>query len=190
MMRWLVEGVPNMVDVRVPDRVEPGDAVTIEATVVDKQFVELNDATVVAQVTKPGGATMTVPLQWNGERDGEYRGTFVSAEAGAYEVTVDATRSGGQTVGSGSGFVRAGPGEAEFFDPTMHGAPLRRIAEETGGRFYTADNVKGLAEDIRYAGRGVTSVEQRELWNMPIILIALMGLVCAEWGYRRLVGLA
>jgi len=122
--------------------------------------------------------------------DGEYRGTFVSAEAGAYEVTVDATRSGGQTVGSGSGFVRAGPGEAEFFDPTMHGAPLRRIAEETGGRFYTADNVKGLAEDIRYAGRGVTSVEQRELWNMPIILIALMGLVCAEWGYRRLVGLA
>jgi hypothetical protein len=86
--------------------------------------------------------------------------------------------------------VRVGPGEAEFFDPTMHGAPLRRIAEETGGRFYTADNVKGLAEDIRYAGRGVTSVEQRELWNMPIILIALMGLVCAEWGYRRLVGLA
>jgi hypothetical protein len=25
---------------------------------------------------------------------------------------------------------------------------------------------------------------------MPIILIALMGLVCAEWGYRRMVGLA
>ena len=190
MLRWLVEGVPNMVDVRVPDRVEPGDPVTIEATVVDKQFVELNDATVVAQVTKPGGTTMTIPLQWNGERDGEYRGTFVSAEAGAYQVAVDATRSGGQAVGTGSGFVRVGPGEAEFFDPTMHGAPLRRIAEETGGRFYTPDTAKGLAEDIRYAGRGVTSVEERELWNMPIILIALMGLVCAEWGYRRLVGLA
>jgi uncharacterized membrane protein len=190
MLRWLVEGVPSLVDVRVPDRVEPGDPVTIEATVVDKQFVELNDATVVAQVTKPGGTTMTIPLQWNGERDGEYRGTFVSAEAGAYQVAVDATRSGGQTVGSGSGFVRVGPGEAEFFDPTMHGAPLRRIAEETGGRFYTPDTAKGLAEDIRYAGRGVTSVEERELWNMPIILISLMGLVCAEWGYRRLVGLA
>ena len=47
MMRWLVEGVPNMVDVRVPDRVEPGDPVIVEATVVDKQFVELNDATVL-----------------------------------------------------------------------------------------------------------------------------------------------
>ena len=167
MMRWLVEGVPSMVDVRVPDRVEPGDAVTVEATVVDKQFVELNDATVMAQVAKPGGGTMTLPLQWTGDRDGENRGTFVSAEAGAYEVTVDATRSGGQVVGTGAGFVRAGPGEAEFFDPTMHGAPMRRIAEETGGKFYTADTAQGLAEDIRYAGRGVTSVEEREPGTCP-----------------------
>jgi len=189
-MRWLVEGVPSVVDVRAPERVEPGDSVTLEATVVDAQFVELNDATVVAQVARPNGATMTVPLQWTGERDGEYRATFVSTEAGAYEVTVDATRAGGQAVGTGSAYVRVGPGEAEFFDPTMHAAPLRRISEETGGRFYTPESALGLAEDIRYAGRGVTSVEERELWNMPIILIALMGLVCAEWGYRRVVGLA
>ena len=67
----------------------------------------------------------------------------------------------------------------------MHEGPLRRIAEETGGRFYTPETAAGMAEDVRYAGRGVTSVEERELWNMPIILIALMGLVCAEWGYRR-----
>jgi hypothetical protein len=190
MLRWLVEGVPNTVEVRVPDRVEPGDPVVVEASVVDGQFVELNDASVVAQVAKPDGTTLSVPLQWTGDRDGEYRGTFVSAEPGAYEVTVDATRSGGQAVGSGEAYVRVGPGEAEFFEPTMHAAPLQRIAEETGGRFYTPDAARGLTEDIRYAGRGVTSIEERELWNMPIILIALMGLVCAEWGYRRMVGLA
>jgi hypothetical protein len=86
--------------------------------------------------------------------------------------------------------VRAGAGDSEYFDPTMHEAPLRRIADETGGRFYTPANAQGLAEDIRYAGRGVTSIEERELWNMPIILLALIGLVCAEWGYRRAVGLA
>ncbi|HET9363344.1 MAG TPA: glutamine amidotransferase [Vicinamibacterales bacterium] len=190
MLRWLVEGVPNTVEIRMPDRVEPGDPVAIEASVVDGQFVELNDASVVAQIAKPDGTTLSVPLQWTGERDGEYRGTFVSTEPGAYGVTVDATRSGGQAVGSGAAYVRAGPSEAEFFDPTMHTAPLQRIAEETGGRFYTPEGARGLTEDIRYAGRGVTSIEERELWNMPIILIALMGLVCAEWGYRRMVGLA
>jgi hypothetical protein len=46
--------------------------------------------------------------------------------------------------GAGAGRQRRhlrarGPGDAEYFDPTMHAAPLRRIAEETGGRFYTPD---------------------------------------------------
>ena len=190
MLRWLVDGVPGVVEARTTqERVEPGEAVTVEATVMDKTFVELNDASVTARVTLPNGGTTDVPLEWSGERDGLYRGTFVSSDAGTYEVAVDSSR-GSAIVGSGVAFLRAGPSDAEFFDPTMHEGPLRRIAEETGGRFYTTDTIAGMAEDVRYAGRGVTSVEERELWNMPIILIALMGLICAEWGYRRAVGLS
>jgi uncharacterized membrane protein len=190
MLRWMVDGVPGMVEARpATERVEPGESATIEATILDKSYVELNDASVTARVTRPNGATLDVPLQWTGERDGLYRGTFVSSEAGTYEVAVDSSK-GSAVLGSGVTHLRAGPSDAEYFDPTMHEAPLRRIAEETGGRFYTPDEAAGMAEDVRYAGRGVTSVEERELWNMPIILIALMGLVCAEWGYRRAVGLS
>ncbi|HTM05510.1 MAG TPA: glutamine amidotransferase, partial [Vicinamibacterales bacterium] len=190
MLRWVVEGVGDEVDVKTTtERVEPGEPVTIEANVRDKQYVEMNDATVVATVARPGGATFSVPLQWTGERDGQYRGTFVTSEPGAYDVAVDATRAN-QPIGSGRTYVRAAPGDVEFFDPTMHEAPLRRIADETGGRFYAADNVAGLAEDVRISGRGVTTIEERDLWNMPIILLTLMALVCGEWGYRRAVGLA
>ena len=47
MLRWLVDGVPGVVEARTTvDRVEPGEAVTIEATIVDKTYVELNDASV------------------------------------------------------------------------------------------------------------------------------------------------
>lgn len=191
MLRWLVDGVPDAVDVHTSsERVDPGEPVTIDATVVDKQWVELNDATVVAQVSRPDGTSETVPLQWTGERDGHYRGTFVSTKAGPYEVAVDASRAGGQAVGSSTTYLRAVPSEAEFFDPTMHAQPMKRIAQETGGRFYTADAAQTLADDVRVAGRGVTAVEERELWNMPIVLITLFGLVCCEWGYRRVVGLA
>lgn len=190
MLRWLVDGVPGVVEARTPtDRVEPGESVTLDADVVDPTFVELNDAAVVAHVTRPGGGAIDVPLQWTGERDGQYRGTFVSTEQGAYEVKVEASRAG-KTIGAGTMYIRAVPSDAEYFDPTMHEGPLRRIADETGGRFYTPDTVAGLAEDVRYAGRGVTTVEERELWNMPIVLIALLGLVCGEWGYRRAVGLS
>jgi hypothetical protein len=190
MLRWLVADVPAPVEARTTvDRVEPGEAVSIEASVVDPTWLDINDAHVMARVTRPGGSTLDVPLQWSGERDGQYRGTFVSTVPGAYEIAIDADRAG-KPIGTNTAYVRAGAGDSEYFDPTMHEAPLRRIADETGGRFYTPANVTGLPEDVSYAGRGVTSVEERELWNMPIILIMLVGLVCAEWGYRRAVGLS
>ncbi len=190
MLRWLVNSVPSVVEAHgAAERVEPGEPVTVEATVKDKAHVELNGADVTARVTRPSGGTVDVPLEWSGEIDGLYRGTFVSTEAGTYEVAVDASQ-GADIVGSDVAFVRAGPSDEEFFDPTMHEGPLRRIADESGGRFYTPETAAGLAEDVRYTGRGVTSVEERDLWNMPIVLFVLMSLVCAEWGYRRAVGLS
>jgi uncharacterized membrane protein len=190
LLRWLVDGVPGVVETHtLTERVEAGETVTLNSEVVDKAFVELNDARVTAQVGTPSGAAIEVPMQWTGERNGQYRGTFVAPEQGLYAAKVTAAREG-KTIGEGSTHVRAAPGDAEYFDPTMHAARLRRIAEETGGRFYTADNVAAVPEDVKYTGRGVTTVEERDLWHMPIVLMLLVGLVCAEWGYRRAVGMA
>jgi hypothetical protein len=62
---------------------------------------------------------------------------------------------------------------------------LQRIAKETGGRFYTADAMASLPDDLKYSGRGVTAVEERELWHMPALLLSLVVIVCTEWGLRR-----
>jgi len=130
-----------------------------------------------------------VPMQWGGERSGEYVAQIPAVGAGQYEARIEATR-GGESIGSTVAHVRAAPGDAEYFDATMHAATLRRIADETGGKFYTAAAMQGLAEDLRYTGRGVTTVEERDLWHLPIVFILLIGLMCAEWGYRRSVGLS
>jgi hypothetical protein len=128
-------------------------------------------------------------MQWTGERNGEYRATFPAADLGLYVAQVEATR-GGKSLGTGTTQVRATPSDAEYFDATMHAQRLQRIAEETGGRFYTPETIAGMPEDLRYTGRGVTTVEERELWHMPIVLFLLLGLMSAEWAYRRAVGLA
>ncbi len=161
----------------------------IIAEVVDPAYVEVNDARVVAKVTGPKGAVQEIPMQWTGERNGEYRATFATADQGMYVAQVEAARAG-KTLGTSRTQVRAVPSDAEYFDATMHAARLKRIAEETGGRFYTPETITGLPEDLRYTGRGVTTVEERELWHMPIVLFALLGLISAEWGYRRAVGMA
>ena len=190
LLRWLVDGVPGPVEVHTSaDRVEAGEQITLTADVVDDTFLELNDAQVTAKVTTPAGSIVDVPMQWTGERNGQYRGTFVSAAQGMYAATVDASREG-KPIGQGQTHVRAAPGDAEYFDATMHAARLKRVAEETGGRFYTPETVGTLAEDLKYTGRGVTTVEERDLWHMPIVLLALVGLTCAEWAYRRAVGMA
>jgi uncharacterized membrane protein len=190
LLRWLVDDVPDTVDVHpVADRVEPGETVTLVADVVDRSFLELNDATVTAHVTGPSGEVEQIPVRWSGERDGEYSATFTAKAEGIYTARVEATRAG-QPVGSSVTQVRAVPGDGEYFDATMQAPRLQRIADETGGRFYTPSNVAGLPEDLQYTGRGVTTIEERELWHMPIVLMALLGLMGAEWALRRRAGLA
>jgi uncharacterized membrane protein len=190
LLRWLVDGVPGAVEVHTSaERVEAGEQVVLTADVVDDTFLEVNDAQVVGKVTTPNGGVIDVPMQWTGERNGQYRGTFVTSEQGMYAVRVDASRQG-KTLGVGQTHTRAAPGDAEYFDATMHAARLQRIAEETGGRFYTPATMNALSEDLKYAGRGVTTVEERDLWHMPIVLLALLGLTCVEWAYRRRVGMA
>jgi len=190
LLRWVVEAVPDSVDIHTSsERVEAGEPVTLTAEVVDKSFVELNDARVVAKVKDPQGNSVDVPLQWTGERSGEYKGTFTAATEGMYTADVEASREG-KPLGTSSVHMRAAPGDGEYFDASMHAARLKRIADETGGKFYTPDTVNALPEDLKYAGRGVTTIEERDLWHMPIVLLLIGGLMAGEWAYRRAVGFA
>jgi uncharacterized membrane protein len=195
MIRWLVDGVPDQVNVTTTaDRVEPGEPIKIAAEVLDSAYSEVNDSRVMAHITAPSGKTADMPIDWTVTRDGDYRATYTPDETGIYDIRVTAERStnSGQvtTLGSGSMHVRVSAGDAEYYDAAMRATLLKRIADETGGRFFTAANVQSLPEAISYSGRGVTVVEERELWDMPALFMLLVGLVSAEWGYRRVRGLA
>jgi uncharacterized membrane protein len=190
LVRWLVDGVPDPVMLTTSsERVEPGETLKLSADVVDPAFVEVNDAQVVAQVTSPSGKTAEVPLEWTVAKDGEYKGTMVADEPGLYKIKTTATRNGAE-VGTHTLFARAAAGDNEYFDAPMRSSLLNRIAEETGGHFFTPSNASELPEAISYSGRGVTVVEERDLWDMPILLILLLGLLGADWGFRRVRGLA
>jgi uncharacterized membrane protein len=194
MVRWLVDGVPEQVGVLpAVDRVEPGEPVKLTAEVNDPAFAEVNDAQVVAEVRSPSGKVNEVRLEWTVTRDGEYVGTFVPDESGTYEVRGTATRSKDgvtQDLGSSVMHTRASAGDSEYFDAGMRASLLTRISEETGGRFFTPSSSSSLPEAISYSGRGVTVVEERDLWDMPALLIVLLAIIGAEWGFRRTRGLA
>lgn len=191
LTRWLVDGVPEPVMVTVaPDRVQPGEPITITAEVFDTEYRGINDGRVVAHVTAPSGRVEDVALEWTVEQDGEYRARFTPTEGGVYRIAVDGVRRSGDATGRGSTSLRVGASDAEYFDAAMRASLLRRLSEETGGRFFRAGDTGLLADAISYSGRGVTVVEDRDLWDMPIVLIAVLGLMAAEWTTRRKWGLA
>jgi uncharacterized membrane protein len=189
LLRWLVDGVPDRVMVSAaPGSVQRGEPVTLTADMVDPEHQGVNNAQVTAQVTAPSGRLEDVPMEWSVRRPGEYTARFTPSEDGLYRVRVGGTY-GGLDAGAGEVAVRVAPSDAEYFDAAMRAPLLERLAEETGGRYFHADNTGDLLDSISYSGRGVTVVEERELWDMPIILLFVLGLMGGEWVYRRRRGL-
>lgn len=190
LLRWLVNDVPSRVMVAsVSDQVSPGDPVELDAEMSDRTFLKVNNAEAVARVTAPSGSVTEMPLEWSVTRDGEYKASFTPSEKGLYRVDVK-SRIGTDTLMSDPAFISSGELTAEYFGAEMRAPLLRRIADETGGRFYTADNVAELAKDIVFTDAGNTVVDRKDLWDMPIVFLLLLGLVTSEWAYRKLRGLA
>jgi hypothetical protein len=190
MLRWLTSDVPERVVVSLPtDQVNPKNPVAIRATVADSMYLPRNDAKVIAHLTSDNGVKRDLVLDWAIDRDGEYRGTFTPDQPGVYTVQVEASFPSGATVGDVS-YVRVADLNTEYFDAEMRAPLLKRIANETGGRYYTPATASTLAEDVALSKHGVTVVNQMDLWDMPAVLLLLVALVTAEWSYRKLRGLA
>jgi uncharacterized membrane protein len=189
MLRWLVDGVPDAVTtVTDVEQVEPGEAVKLTTNVADSTFIEVNDASVTAKITSPSGVVEEIPLDWTVEHDGEYSAQYRPTEMGDYQVDVTATRQG-VSLGGDAAYIHAAPSDREFFGAARRTQLLQRIADETGGRFYTRDDVSTLPDDITITGAGVTLSQQLDLWDMPALFLLMLLLMGAEWGYRKVRGL-
>jgi uncharacterized membrane protein len=190
LLRWVVDGVPGRVEVATsPDRVEPREPVTLTAQIVDRTFQDVSDARVVASVRSPTGVVTEVPMSWTVRRDGEYQAVFAPDEEGPYQVRVTATREG-ETLGTALAHLRTAPSDREYFDPVLRTTLLRRLADETGGQYFRASDTSKLADALTLSGRGVTVVEEKDLWDMPALFLLLVLCAGGEWVYRRARGMA
>ncbi len=62
---------------------------------------------------------------------------------------------------------------------------LEKLSQETGGRYYAPEDAKKLGNDINYSEAGITVRETRDLWDMPVVFLALLLLRSSEWLLRR-----
>ena len=140
-------------------------------------------------MTSPTGKVASVPLEWTMKDDGTYAGRFVADEQGTYRFTVIAAR-GKDSTRSVAGALLADSRGADMDNPELRTPLLQRIASETGGKYYAINNLAHLPDDVVLTSSGITAHESRDLWDMPVVLLLIVLLLGAEWGYRRWRGLA
>ena len=190
LLRWALDGVPERVEIAAsPSRVGPGEPVTLQARVTDETFLDANDAAVTARIVAPSGRNIELPLTWTMRGDGGYEASFVAEESGMYRLEAEARR-GRDSSRSAPAALLVDDFGADVEQAELRAPLLRRIASETGGRYYPLADAGKLADDVMYTESGVTVRESRDLWDMPVVFLALIVLLAGDWGYRRWRGLA
>jgi uncharacterized membrane protein len=189
LLRWLASDVPQRLDVLGAEGGAVDEAIPIQAVVSDSAYLRANGASVRAEITAPSGTKTELPFEWTTDRDGEYRGALVPGENGVHEVRITGV-IGKDTLRSEAAYVRVAEPTAEYFGAQLRRSLLTQFAEETGGRYYSVANAEKVAEDLVYSASGATVVEKKDLWDMPVLFLFLLGAVAVEWLYRRRRGLA
>jgi hypothetical protein len=118
---------------------------------------------------------------------GHYQAEWSAEKPGAYVAEVSAETADNQPQELGRDLVtfQRENGVAESFHTEQNRHLLEQLASETGGRYWNTSELKNLPRDISYSEAGISVRSIKELWNMPIFFLFLLGLPTAEWLLRR-----
>ncbi len=186
MLRWVAGATPSRVVASTPNaQLEDDGHVQLRAEVRDSKYLPAGDADVEANVIGPDGSSQLVPLRPEPLTRGVYSAEWNAPKAGSYIAEFTA-HSGNKALGKDVLTFRREDGVAENFHREQNRELLQKVAEETGGRYYTPkEAAKRLSKEVAYSEAGITSRETKDLWDMPAVFLLVLGLKSAEWLLRR-----
>lgn len=186
LVRWLVAQTPGPVTASIPARLlmDRGH-VELTAQVRDREFQPAPDAHVSAQIAGPGDMNVSIDLTPSQDTPGLYTADWTAEKPGTYLAEVTAESAGHLPLGSDVLTFEREDGVAENFHTGQNRRLLEQLSAETGGSYWKSDNLKNLPRDISYSDAGISVRSTKELWDMPIVFLLLLGLPLAEWLLRR-----
>ena len=188
LLRWLIADTPGPVTASMPTRLlmDRGE-VRLTAQVRDRQFQPDADARVTAHIVGPQGIDALVDMRPSQDQAGEYEADWTAEKPGPYlaEVTAETPGSNPPQLGQGVLTFQREDGVAENFHTGRNRRLLQQLSAETGGQYWKPSDLKNLPRNISYSEAGISVRSTRELWNMPVVFLLLLGLPGSEWLLRR-----
>lgn len=191
MLRYLVSGTPQQVEIGAEKEVYAlDDNVQIVADIRDKRFNPVADARATARVTKPSGAVVDVPLKFTTLNSvNTYAGEFKADELGQHRIELVGTSQSLGTLSATSNMLVSDLNR-EYYSAAQNSDLLKRISAETGGKYYTPAEAQSLLDDLIYRQTPYSERVTKDLWDMPVNFLLIIGLLSAEWFLRKREGLA
>jgi uncharacterized membrane protein len=189
-VRWLALPATDPVSVSVAPGAVPGDSVLLHVIARNGAFEPQRDAIIDVRVTSPDGRleTMKAVTEAPSGADGRYVATFKPDQAGVYKVSLDAAAAG-RPLGTTSTSVLVGGADLEMTDPRLNQQLLQRLAQASGGRVMTDNQLDQLGDILKASVPAATLAVRRDLWHNGWSFAAILVLLGAEWVLRRRWGL-
>ncbi|MFA5907167.1 MAG: glutamine amidotransferase [Vicinamibacterales bacterium] len=189
LARWITAGAAAPVSIAAMTPTVPGVTERIAVTVRNGDFAPVADAEVSLAVTAPNGESRLLTPALLSPQEGRYAVAARFDQPGVYRLDATAARAGTR-IGTASRQVLVGGADLEMAQPRLNEAVLRRLAAETRGRYLPAAEAGRLPALLRESRVDAGTPEQRDLWHNGWSLLAVIGLLAAEWVSRRRAGLA
>ena len=165
-----------------------GETVEFTGQVYDASLNPVDNASVHITITG-NGTKRELSLASSGS--GLYSGSIAGLKEGDYYYSGIAQASNAK--GSDNGRFTIGAESIEYQQLQMNASLLHAMADRSGGKFYTVDNVKNFINDLKKNPRFaiISTVEKSEipLWNMVWLLTAALCAFAIEWFLRKRNGL-
>ena len=185
LLRWMAADSPGRVVASMPvQRLMDDWRVNLSAVVRDKEYMPAPDARVVAHMIGPAGASTLVDMRPVPNNAGSFQAEWSAEKPGSYVVEVTAAR-GAEELGRDVLTFERTDGVAENFHTEQNRELLEKLSSQTGGRYWKAEELGRLPSEVSYSEAGISVRDTKELWNMPIVFLALLGIMSAEWLLRR-----
>ncbi len=185
LLRWVVADSPGRVVASMPEvRLMDDGHLKVTATVRDKAYVLAPDAKVSVHMIGPDNSSSVVDLAPVPSTPGSFAADWTAEKPGAYVAEVTAAR-GADELGRDVLTFERQDGVAENFHTEQNRELLEKLASETGGHYWGANELDKLSSEISFSEAGISVRNTKELWNMPIVFLVLLGLMAGEWLLRR-----
>ncbi|MDF1849807.1 MAG: hypothetical protein P1U85_03160 [Verrucomicrobiales bacterium] len=190
LLRWSVNEVATRVNLQKEELNEGGLPLTeISVRVRDETFRAQDDATVMLTVTGQDGSSTVLSGEPSLDEPGLFTAQYSTIDPVGYRITATVLDGDGEEIGSAETARAVNPEARELASLGPNRDLLQRIADVTGGKLLTLEDLDRLPALLEDLDLPVSEMRQTPLWHAPWLFLLALAFFLGEWIIRRRQGI-